>query len=147
MNSRDFSRLAMALIDEEEKLREMELRSAAAVLIQSFWRSILQQRNWTKMRKGFIQLQKAFRKKLQHRETDLWRQFRASERQFNLELNALKERRRFQEKIFESIRQTPSSQLNLLFSREKEAAAVKIQVSWRRTNLSFLSLYKTQYFF
>ena len=38
MNSREFSRLAMSLIDEEEKIRELELRTTAAVIIQSFWR-------------------------------------------------------------------------------------------------------------
>ena len=38
MNSRDFSRLAMILIEEEEKIREIELKTTAAILIQSFWR-------------------------------------------------------------------------------------------------------------
>ena len=129
MNSREFSRFAMVLIEEEEKVREMELRTAAAIVIQSFWRSILQQRKWQKIRNGFIKLQKLYRRKLQNREADLWREFRASERKFNLELNEMKERRRLQEKIYESIRQTPSSQLNLLFSQEKNSAAQKIQVS------------------
>ena len=129
MNSREFSRFAMVLIEEEEKVREMELRTAAAIVIQSFWRSILQQRKWQKIRNGFIKLQKLYRRKLQNREAYLWREFRASERKFNLELNEMKERRRLQEKIYESIRQTPSSQLNLLFSQEKNSAAQKIQVS------------------
>ena len=80
------------------------------------------------MKSGFVQLQKLFRKKMYNRESDLWRNFRASERKFNVELNALKEKRKLQEKIFENIRKTPSSQLNLLFSQEKEAAAQKIQV-------------------
>ena len=128
MNSREFSRLAMILIEEEEKIREMQLRTAAAIIIQSFWRSVLQQKKWKKMRSGFVQLQKLFRKKMYNRESDLWRNFRASERKFNVELNALKEKRKLQEKIFENIRKTPSSQLNLLFSQEKEAAAQKIQV-------------------
>ena len=128
MNSREFSRLAMILIEEEEKIREMQLRTAAAIIIQSFWRSVLQQKKWKKMKSGFVQLQKLFRKKMYNRESDLWRNFRASERKFNVELNALKEKRKLQEKIFENIRKTPSSQLNLLFSQEKEAAAQKIQV-------------------
>ena len=128
MNSREFSRLAMILIEKEEKIREMQLRTAAAIIIQSFWRSVLQQKKWKKMRSGFVQLQKLFRKKMYSRESDLWRNFRASERKFNVELNALKEKRKLQEKIFENIRKTPSSQLNLLFSQEKEAAAQKIQV-------------------
>ena len=128
MNSREFSRLAMILIEKEEKIREMQLRTAAAIIIQSFWRSVLQQKKWKKMRSGFVQLQKLFRKKMYNRESDLWRNFRASERKFNVELNALKEKRKLQEKIFENIRKTPSSQLNLLFSQEKEAAAQKIQV-------------------
>ena len=128
MNSREFSRLAMILIEKEEKIREMQLRTAAAIIIQSFWRSVLQQKKWKKMKSGFDQLQKLFRKKMYNRESDLWRNFRASERKFNVELNALKEKRKLQEKIFENIRKTPSSQLNLLFSQEKEAAAQKIQV-------------------
>ena len=41
MNSRDFSRLAMILIEEEEKIREIELKTTAAILIQSFWREII----------------------------------------------------------------------------------------------------------
>ena len=130
MNSREFSRFAMILIEEEGKVREIELRTAAAIVIQSFWRQILQQRKWLKIRNGFIQLQKLYRRKLQNREGDLWREFRASERKFNLELNELKERRKLQEKIYENICKTPSSQLNLLFSREKEQAAMKIQVSF-----------------
>ena len=81
------------------------------------------------MKSGFIQLQKLFRKKTYNRENELWRNFRASERKFNVELNTLKEKRKLQEKIFESIRKTPSSQLNLLYSGEKEGAAKKIQVS------------------
>lgn len=159
MNSRDFSRLAMVLIEEEEKLRQMELKSAAAVIIQSFWRyilirifgpnsscdsfldcrSILQRRKWIKLRTGFMQLQKLYRKKLQSREGDLWKEFRASERRFNLHLNALKEKRKMQEKLFESIRKTPSSQLNLLYSREKEEAALKIQDYWRHHKDSTLT--------
>ena len=128
MNSREFSRFAMTLVEEEEKIRELQLRTAAAIIIQAFWRSILQRRKFKKIQNGFIQLQKLFRKKMRSRENDLWRNFRASERKFNVELNALKEKRKLQEKIFESIRKTPSSQLNLLFSQEKEAAAQKIQV-------------------
>ena len=129
MNSREFSRLAMHLVEKEEKIRELQLRTAAAIVIQAFWKSVLQKRKWIKMKSGFIQLQKLFRKKTYNRENELWRNFRASERKFNVELNALKEKRKLQEKIFESIRKTPSSQLNLLFSGEKEGAAKKIQVS------------------
>ena len=129
MNSREFSRLAMHLVEKEEKIRELQLRTAAAIVIQAFWKSVLQKRKWIKMKNGFIQLQKLFRKKTYNRENELWRNFRASERKFNVELNALKEKRKLQEKIFESIRKTPSSQLNLLFSGEKEGAAKKIQVS------------------
>ena len=129
MNSREFSRLAMHLVEKEEKIRELQLRTAAAIVIQAFWKSVLQKRKWIKMKSGFIQLQKLFRKKTYNRENELWRNFRASERKFNVELNALKEKRKLQEKIFESIRKTPSSQLNLLFSGEKEGAAKKILVS------------------
>ena len=129
MNSREFSRLAMHLVEKEGKIRELQLRTAAAIVIQAFWKSVLQKRKWIKMKSGFIQLQKLFRKKTYNRENELWRNFRASERKFNVELNALKEKRKLQEKIFESIRKTPSSQLNLLFSGEKEGAAKKIQVS------------------
>ena len=129
MNSREFSRLAMHLVEKEEKIRELQLRTAAAIVIQAFWKSVLQKRKWIKMKNGFIQLQKLFRKKTYNRENELWRNFRASERKFNVELNTLKEKRKLQEKIFESIRKTPSSQLNLLFSGEKEGAAKKIQVS------------------
>ncbi len=131
MNSRDFSRLAMVLIEEEEKVREIELKTAAAIIIQSFWRAIIQQRKWQKMKNGFVQLQSLFRRKLRNREGDLWRDFRASERKFNLELRALKEKRQVQEKMLESIRKTPASQMNLLYSREKETAAMKIQDYWR----------------
>ena len=129
MNSREFSRLAMHLVEKEEKIRELQLRTAAAIVIQAFWKSVLQKRKWIKMKSGFIQLQKLIRKKTYNRENELRRNFRASERKFNVELNALKEKRKLQEKIFESIRKTPSSQLNLLFSGEKEGAAKKIQVS------------------
>jgi len=139
MNSREFSRFAMTLVEEEEKIRELQLRTAAAIIIQAFWRSILQRRKFKKIQNGFIQLQKLFRKKMRSRENDLWRNFRASERKFNVELNALKEKRKLQEKIFESIRRTPSSQLNLLFSQEKEAAAQKIQDCWRSHKSSTIS--------
>jgi hypothetical protein len=128
MNSRDFSRLAMVLIEKEEKLREIELKTAASVVIQATWRSVLARRKWLKMQSGFTKLQRIFRQRLQGREGDLWRQLRQSEKLFEADLEILKEKRRCQEKIFESIRQTPSSQLNAFFSREKESAALKIQV-------------------
>ena len=64
MNSREFSRFAMTLVEEEEKIRELQLRTAAAIIIQAFWRSILQRRKFKKIQNGFIQLQKLFRKKM-----------------------------------------------------------------------------------
>ena len=42
MNSREFSRLAMHLVEKEEKIRELQLRTAAAIVIQAFWKSVLQ---------------------------------------------------------------------------------------------------------
>ena len=110
MNSREFSRLAMNLIDEEEKIRELELRTTAAIVIQSFWRSILAQRKWTKMKQGFIALQQLYRKKIHSRETKIWRKLKSSEREFQIKLNALKERRKIQEKIFQDLKQKPSGQ-------------------------------------
>ena len=40
MSSRDVSRLAMVLNEEEERIREIELKTAAAIVIQSFWRKV-----------------------------------------------------------------------------------------------------------
>lgn len=122
MNSREFSRLAMALIEEEEKIREIELKTAATMVIQSFWRSVLVRRRWQKMRVGFVALQKLYRKRLQSREGDLWRQFRNSEKKFQLELEEFRDRRQQQEKIYESIRQTPSSQLTNLSFKNSDAS-------------------------
>ena len=74
----------MILVAEDEKVREIELRTAAAIIIQSFWRQIMTRRKWTKMRKGFVELQKRFRKRLHGRENDLWKQLRESEREFEV---------------------------------------------------------------
>ena len=41
MSSRDVSRLAMVLNEEEERIREIELKTAAAIIIQSFWRKVV----------------------------------------------------------------------------------------------------------
>lgn len=130
MNSREFSKLALDLSEREEKIRELELKTAAAVVIQLFWRTILARRKWTKMRSGFIALQNCYRKRLQGREGELWKQFRASERKFQTELKELTERRKFQEKVYESIRLTPSHQLGSLFlANKREEIATKAQVT------------------
>ena len=110
----------MILISEEEKIREIELRTAAVIIIQSFWRKIRTQRQWIKMKRGFIILQKIFRKRLHNQETDLSRQLKESEKEFETVLQAVKEKRRKQEIIFDSIRNTPSYKLNNLFDLYKE---------------------------
>lgn len=141
MNSREFSKLAMNLTEAEEKIRELELKTAAVVVIQSFWRAILIRRKWISMRSGFLALQKCYRKRLQSREGDLWKQFRDSERKFQCELGELNERRRLQEKIYENIRQTPSHKLGALISHEKAEAAIKIQVTFYNSSSFWLHCY------
>ena len=62
------------------------------------------------MKQGFVALQQLYRKKIHSRETKIWRQLKSSEREFQIKFNALKERRKFQEKIFRDLKQKPSGQ-------------------------------------
>ena len=124
MKSKTVARVAMILVAEEERLREIELRTAAALIIQAFWRKIIQQRKYRKMRRGFIKLQAIAKRKLRTRENKLLEQFKASEKEFEMQLQAVKERRRKQELRFESIKNTPSHKLNVLFQLKQSASSV-----------------------
>ncbi len=118
MNSRDISKLAMTLIGEEERLREIELKSAACVVIQSAWRGQLTRRKWLVMKRGFEAMQKLYRKRLQGKEGDLWKKLRESENEFQAELEILKERRQTQEAIYRDLQQTPASKLTAFFIQD-----------------------------
>ena len=67
------------------------------------------------MKRGFVALQKIVRKKLQKHETEIWRQLKTSEREFQIKLRGLKERRQMQEKIFDDLKHTPSDQFQNAF--------------------------------
>ena len=93
------------------------------------------------MKRGFIALQKLYRKKLHSRETDLWRQLKVSEREFQIKLNILKEKRKTQEKIYENLKHTPSGQFqNAFFNRNNEKSVdevdLKIQDYWKERKRS-----------
>ena len=109
-------------------------------------RSILAQRKWTKMKQGFIALQQLYRKKIHSRETKIWRQLKSSEREFQIKLNALKERRKIQEKIFQDLKQKPSGQFqNMLcqsFANNSESKTGKeYQESMKKESSSELLIH------
>ena len=72
------------------------------------------------MKRGFVALQKLIRKKLHRHETEIWRQLQTSEREFQIKLRGLKERRQMQEKIFDDLKHTPSDQFQNVFLVTKE---------------------------
>ena len=125
MKSRNVARIAMILGAEEEKVREIELKTAAALIIQAFWRMIVQRRKYHRIRDGFVKLQCLVRRTLRTRENILLEQFKTSEKDFEMQLQAVKERRRKQERVFESIKNTPSHKLNALFQL-KQATMTEI---------------------
>merc|ERR1711953_225645 len=122
MKSRNVARIAMILGVEEEKLREIELQTAATLIIQAFWRMIVQRRKYHRIRDGFVKLQCLVRRTLRTRENILLDQFKTSEKEFEIQLQAVKERRKKQEQVFESIKNTPSYKLNTLFQLKQELA-------------------------
>ena len=76
MKSRNVARIAMILGVEEEKLREIELQTAATLIIQAFWRMIVQRRKYHRIRDGFVKLQCLVRRTLRTRENILLDQFK-----------------------------------------------------------------------
>ena len=61
----------MIYIEIDEDVKEVAFRNNAAITIQSVWRGVLTRRKSKVMLKGFTQLQKLYRQKLQVRFSHL----------------------------------------------------------------------------
>ena len=102
------------------------------------YRSVLEQRKWKIMKRGFTALQKLVRKKFQKHETEIWRQLKTSEREFQIKLRGLKERRQMQEKIFDDLKHTPSDQFQNAFLVTNEFSFTSFRIS-----LTFVYIFHT----
>ena len=65
VNSREISKLAITYAEIDQDMKEKNIKKNAAVVIQSLWRGVLTRRKANVMLKGFTQLQKLYRQKLQ----------------------------------------------------------------------------------
>ena len=65
MNSREISKLAMMYSEIHQALKDINARKNAAITLQATWRGILARRKTKKMLKGFMELQKLYRERLQ----------------------------------------------------------------------------------
>ena len=75
MNSREISKLAMMYSEIDEALKDIRTRKNAAITLQATWRGILARRNAKTMLKGFMELQKLYRERLQVDERRIFLRF------------------------------------------------------------------------
>ena len=109
LDSLPFDSLRAKFEAEKEKKAIADARKAAAIVFQARWKAILTQRRWLKMRRGFVQLQRRFRRILAQKRAEKRQSSLLAERRFEETMATIARRRKKAEEEFRRLlNQKPS---------------------------------------
>ena len=116
-----------AVESEEECIREEERKREATLLIQATYRMYKQRQWWGKLRQGVIALQKLTRRRKKRGLPT-----KSGREGWIAELEAVADKREKLERRYRRIQKLDPNKLDGFLQVERDEAAIKIQIWWRR---------------